>query len=295
MNQASDHEALMSLVEQAQAIAQSWLESLPATERRRGETCPSVEILGQYLSGALASEQAVPLAAHLGDCRHCRMAARQERMLRDAEAGTGDCVLGFLRDLIKDDPDRAARALVRLSRRIQRLVSDVAPEKMPPRRIEAAVVDLHGKPLGTWLPLVIERAARVHSDKTLRLQVRVEEAPPKGCRLRLSLADESGQIELGAAEITEGSTTIVADLSDLNVPPGYVSPEPFRIVLECSVREEPRSVVGISDSNALKSSLITSLPGSGAQSPTITTQGPVRPATARRKLPPRRPTEGKGK
>jgi hypothetical protein len=291
----NDDEGLMSLVEQGEAITQSWVESLPATECRQTESCPSAQALGQYVPGT-ASQEGIALSAHLAECRHCRMAARRERILQDAEAGRGDCVLGFLRELMKVEPERAARALVRVSRRIERLVSHVAHEDVPPRRIEAAIVNRHGEPSGEWLSVVIERPGRIHSDRTLRLQVRVEEGSYRGCRLRLSLSDAAGQVELGAGELLEASTTIVADLSDLHMRPGCISPGRFGLVFESIEREERKAAVSISDSTALKTSMITFFAHAEAHSPAMTPPGPaVLPSERPKTSPPSGPTEGKGK
>lgn len=217
----NNDDLLIALLEQAEVIAEAWTASLPTWHAERDESCPSAETLQQFVAGALQPEQATTVAAHLGDCPHCRAETRQWRLLRDAESGQGTCDLAALREIMRREPGPAARALVRISRRVTDMVVPQPPEQSTARQVELGVFGPAGEFSGEWLSVAIDRA---HIDARYRLCLRMQasEAGHEGYRLRLFLKNGLGRIEVGAITLAEGATTAAVDLSDLYVKPGYM-------------------------------------------------------------------------
>ncbi len=248
---------LMSMLEQAEIVARAWTDSLPVPSTTEGTGCHSQEVLRTYASGAAGAEQALAVASHLGICRNCRQTARRWRILQDAEQGVGTCSLDMLRKIMAEDPDSAARALARVSRRLADMVNPLPLEQEPRRDIEAALLGPKGELLGESVPVIVERHPVIDSRYYLRLRIRAVGSSGAGCRLRVSLKDSRGKIEVGSVVLEEGSTTAAVDLSDLCIKPGFMSVESMEImaerVNECTeslpsagVKTSPRMAPGLS-------------------------------------------------
>jgi len=228
----NDDESLMSLVEQAEAITEAWIESLPILPDRPKENCPSEEIQQFYINGTLDPEQAMNVAEHLGDCQKCRRKVRQWRILREAELGVGTCDLVLLREIMDQEPELAARALVRVSQRISRLVLPFPSEQVLPRKMDVGLVSSQGEPLGEWLSLAIESAPRIDAHYRLCFRIRTLEAGYEGYRLHIWLKNNHGKIGIGTVTLKEGLTGVSVDLSDLYIQPGYLPTDALEAVAE---------------------------------------------------------------
>jgi hypothetical protein len=224
-----DDDVLISLLEQAEILTRAWTASLSDFPAQRETSCPPPEMLQAYVAGALELEQAAHVLAHLGECQSCRKEVRKWHLLRNAELGGGTCTLSALRGLIRQEPELAARALVRVSRRIASLILPQPAGPGVPIRLDLGVLDAQGQPAGEWLSVVVERPPYLDAQYRLCLDVHALEAAHVGYRLCLTLQDALGKIALGTVTLAEGMTQVAVDLRDLYVQPGYVPLETLDI------------------------------------------------------------------
>jgi hypothetical protein len=227
-------ETLTSLLEQAEMILEAFLLSLPSVTAC--EACPAPDLIERCAGKTLEAEQVVPLIRHLASCADCRAELRRWRNLRAAESGEGVCRLGGIRELMESKPDRGAHALAEISKRISGMVRSEPPEAGKPAKIEIAVVDPRGEPLGEWLTIVTARGPRIDSLYRFSLDIESWEPEEGESYLRLRLKDAEFRIEIGAVPLTKGVTEVLVDLSDLGVKPGYLSLENLEIIAECGER-----------------------------------------------------------
>ncbi len=227
-----DDDVLMSLLEQAEIVTRAWADTLSFSEISASAACISPDVLKMYASGVAGPEQDLAIAAHLGECRNCRKATIRWRTLQDAEQGVGTCSLKVLRKIMEEDPDSATRSFVRISRQISDMVDPLPPEEESGRYIEASLLGAKGEPSGESLHLTLDRHPFIDFRYFLRLPVRTEDPAGEGCRLRVTLKDSRGKIEVGTVALAKGSTTAGVDLSDLRISPGFLRMESLEIFAE---------------------------------------------------------------
>ena len=121
----------------------------------------------------------------------------------------------------------AAKALVRISQRIDRMIAPMRGDRAHDERTSIGLNTESGEPTGEWIDLPCDRQPCVDSGYRFCLSTMPLDSSVSGCRLRIFLRDRRGRIEIGVVDLEEGATEFVVNLGDLRVRPGYL---PWEVV-----------------------------------------------------------------